>query len=71
VAGPVPTDPSNHDGNEAEFYVGNSASLPDPNGLGATASFNGSLAPDTWYRIALAVDLAAPAGRQLANMSMA
>ncbi len=41
--------------------------LPDPNGLGADGQFNGSLAPDTWYRIAFAVDLAAPAGRQLAK----
>ena len=61
------TDPFNHDGNDAEFYVGNSASAPDPNGLGADGQFNGSLAPDTWYRIAFAVDLAAPAGRQLAK----
>ena len=61
------TDPFNHDGNDAEFYVGNSASLPDPNGLGAEGQFNGSLAPDTWYRIAFAVDLAAPAGQQLSK----
>ena len=46
---------------------GNSASLPDPNGLGAEGQFNGSLAPDTWYRIAFAVDLAAPAGGQLSK----
>ena len=61
------TDPFNHDGNDAEFYVGNSTSAPDPNGLGADGQFNGSLAPDTWYRIAFAVDLAAPAGEQLSK----
>jgi autotransporter-associated beta strand protein/YVTN family beta-propeller protein len=59
------TDPFNHEGNDAEFYVGNSASVPDPNGLGADGQFNGSLAPDTWYRIAFAVDLAAPGGGRL------
>jgi YVTN family beta-propeller protein/autotransporter-associated beta strand protein len=61
------TDPFNHDGNDAEFHVGNSSSLPDPNGLGADGQFNGSVAPGTWYRIAFAVDLAAPAGRQLSK----
>jgi len=61
------TDPFNHDGNDAEFYVGNSASQPDRNGLGTDGQFNGSLAADTWYRIAFAVDLAAPAGRQLSK----
>ncbi len=60
-------DPYNHEGNDAEFYVGNSGSSPDPNGLGAEGQFNGSLAPDTWYRIAFAVDLAAPLGRQLSK----
>jgi autotransporter-associated beta strand protein/YVTN family beta-propeller protein len=59
------TDPFNHAGNDAEFYVGNGSATPDPNGLGTEGQFNGSLAPDTWYRIAFAVDLAAPAGQQL------
>jgi autotransporter-associated beta strand protein/YVTN family beta-propeller protein len=61
------TDPFNHAGNDAEFYVGESASLPDANGIGAESQFNGSLAPDTWYRIAFAVDLTAPAGQQLSK----
>jgi autotransporter-associated beta strand protein/YVTN family beta-propeller protein len=61
------TDPFNHDGNDAEFYVGNSTSLPDSNGLGADGQFNGSLAPDTWYRVAFAVDLAAQTGGQLSK----
>ncbi len=59
------TDLFNHAGNDAEFYLGNSGSLPDANGLGADGQFNGLLAPDTWYRMAFAVDLTAPAGQQL------
>jgi YVTN family beta-propeller protein len=59
------TDPFNHAGNDAEFYVGNGSATPDPNGLGAEGQFNGTLLPDTWYRVAFAVDLAAPAGQQL------
>src|SRR5262249_13559795 len=59
------TDPFNHAGNDAEFYVGNSSAAPDANGLGAEGQFNGPLAPDTWYRVTFAVDLAAPAGQQL------
>ena len=61
------TDPFNHDGNDAEFYVGNSLRLRTPTAWAPTGQFNGSLAPDTWYRIAFAVDLAAPAGRQLSK----
>src|SRR5947209_3829609 len=61
------TDPFNHSGNDAEFFVGSSSSLPDANGIGAENQFNGSLAPDTWYRIAFIVDLSAPAGQQLAK----
>ena len=59
------TDPFNQAGNDADFYVGNSVALPDPNGLGTEGQFEGPLAPDTWYRVAFAVDLTAPAGRQL------
>ncbi len=59
------TDPFNHPGNEADFFVGNAGVLPDPNGVGADGPFNGSLAPDTWYRVAFTVDLAAPSGQQL------
>jgi len=59
------SDPFNHAGNDAEFYVGNNTALPDPNGIGAEGQFNGPLSPNTWYRIALAVDLTAPAGQQL------
>jgi autotransporter-associated beta strand protein/YVTN family beta-propeller protein len=61
------TDPFNHEGNDAEFYIGDSTSQPDPNGLGADGQFNGTLPPDTWHRIAFAVDLTAPAGHQLSK----
>jgi autotransporter-associated beta strand protein/YVTN family beta-propeller protein len=53
------TDPYNHAGNDAEFFVGDSAALPAPNGIGAEGQFHGSLAPDTWYRLAFVVDLLA------------
>src|SRR5207245_2677267 len=61
------TDPFNHLGNDAEFYVGDSSASPDPNGIGAEGQFNRALAPDIWYRVALAVDLTAPPGHQLAK----
>ena len=61
------TDPFNHIGDDAEFYVGNATSSPDANGIGTEGLFNGSLAPDTWYRIAFAVDLAGSPGQQLAK----
>jgi YVTN family beta-propeller protein/autotransporter-associated beta strand protein len=59
------TDPFNHSGSDAEFYVGNTSAMPDANGLGAEGQFNGALSADTWYRVSFVVDLAAPAGQQL------
>lgn len=59
------TDPFNHPGNAADYLIGNLSSFPDPNGLGTEGQFNGPLAPDTWYRLAFAVDLVAPSGQQL------
>ena len=59
------TDPFNHPGDDAEFDVGSSASVPDSNDIGAEGQYHGSLATNTWYRIAFAVDLMAPAGQQL------
>ncbi len=61
------TDPFNHPGNDAEFYVGNASTSPDANGLGTAGQFNGPLAADTWYRIAFAVDLTASPGQQLSK----
>jgi len=60
------TDPFNHPGTDAEFYVGDNAAGPAPDGIGiAGGQFNGTLQSDTWYRLAFAVDLTAPAGQQL------
>jgi YVTN family beta-propeller protein len=61
------TDPLNRAGNEAEFLVGDATASPSPNGLGAEGIFHGTLAPETWYRLAFVVDLTAPAGQQLAK----
>lgn len=61
------TDPFNHGGDDADFYVGDNHTLPMPDALGADGQFDGTLAPDTWYRVAFAVDLTAPAGQQLAK----
>src|SRR5436190_2341699 len=61
------TDPFNHDKTGAAFFVGDNTTVPDPNGIGAEAQFNGPLAPGEWYRIAFAVDLTAPAGQQLST----
>ncbi len=59
------TDPFNHAGNAADYLIGDLGTFPDPNGLGAEGQFNGPLTTDTWYRLAFAVDLLAPAGQQL------
>ncbi|EEF62162.1 alkaline phosphatase family protein [Pedosphaera parvula] len=59
------TDPFNHDGNDAEFYVSDNSTKLEPNALGTEKHFNGQLFPDTWYRIAFVVDLTAPDGQQL------
>ena len=59
------TDPFNHSGNEADFLVGAAAALPDPNGIGANHQFHASLEPNRWYRVGLAVDLAAPPAQRL------
>ena len=48
------TDPFNHAGNDAEFYVGNNNGLGIPGG-----QFSGTLSPNTWYRIAFSVNLVA------------
>jgi hypothetical protein len=61
------TDPFNHPGNDAEFYVGSASASPAANGIGAEGQYDGALAPDTWYRVAFAVDLTASAGQQLSK----
>jgi len=59
------SDPFNHAGNDAEFYIGNSSATPDPNGIGAEGQFNGLVAPNTWNRIAIVADLTDASGQQL------
>jgi DNA-binding beta-propeller fold protein YncE len=51
------TDPFNSPGNDAEFYIGGTTTLPSPDGLGAGSQFDSTLLPNRWYRIAFAVDL--------------
>jgi hypothetical protein len=46
------TDPNNAD--DAEFFISNG------NGLGISSVYQGTIQPDTWYRVALAVDLSGP-----------
>jgi len=47
---------------DADFFVGNGGASPNPNGIGISGVYNGTISPDTWYRIALVVDLDTPAG---------
>ena len=48
--------------NDADFWVGNGTTTPQANGIGVLGVYNGTILPDTWYRIALVVDLDTPAG---------
>ncbi|HOC57716.1 MAG TPA: autotransporter-associated beta strand repeat-containing protein [Verrucomicrobiota bacterium] len=61
------SDPFNHPGNDADFYVGGADASPAPNGIGAEGQYDGPLAANTWYRVAFAVDLTASAGQQLSK----
>lgn len=61
------TDPFNHEGNAAEFFVGDHTVLPHAYGVGAGTEFHGPLSPEVWHRVVLAVDLTEPEGRQLAK----
>ena len=48
--------------NDADFWVGDNATTPRPNGIGVSGTYDGTILPDTWYRIALVVNLDTPAG---------
>lgn len=61
------TDPFNHEGNEAEFFVGDHTALPQAYGVGAETEFHGPLSPEVWHRVVLAVDLTNPEGTHLAK----
>jgi hypothetical protein len=49
---------SRTNGNDADFFVGNGSTAPNPNGIGIDGQYNGTIQPDTWYRVAVTVDLA-------------
>ncbi len=48
--------------NDADFFIGDNTVLPQPNGIGISGVYNGTILPDTWYRIALVVNLDLPTG---------
>lgn len=48
--------------NDADFFVGSSTVSPSPNGIGISGQYDGTINPDTWYRIALVVNLDAGTG---------
>jgi hypothetical protein len=49
-------------GNDADFFIGDGTTTPQPNGIGISGYYHGTILPDTWYRIALVVDLDTLAG---------
>jgi YVTN family beta-propeller protein len=59
------TDPFNHENNDAEFYIAARGVPPNGDGIGAEGQYDGQMLPGKWYRIAFAVDLAAPPGQEL------
>ena len=48
--------------NDADFFIGDNTVLPHANGIGVSGQYDGTILPDTWYRIALVVDLDTPPG---------
>jgi len=48
--------------NDADLFIGDNTVFPQPNGIGISGQYNGTILPDTWYRIALVVDLDTSAG---------
>jgi hypothetical protein len=48
--------------NDADFFIGDNTVLPGPNGIGVSGQYDGTILPDTWYRMALVVDLDTLAG---------
>lgn len=47
---------NDNNGNDADLFVGNADTGPDPNGIGANYTYHGTIQPDTWYRIACVFD---------------
>jgi len=48
--------------NDADFFIGDNTVLPQPNGIGISGQYDGTILPNTWYRIGLVVDLDTPGG---------
>ena len=48
--------------NDADFFIGDNTVLPQPNGIGISGQYDGTILPNTWYRIALVVNLDLPTG---------
>lgn len=53
---------SSDNSNDADFFVGDGSVSPSPNGIGISGQYDGTIAPDTWYRVALVVNLEAASG---------
>lgn len=49
---------SRTNGNDADFFVGNGTASPSANGIGVVGQYHGVIQPNTWYRVAVTVDLA-------------
>ncbi len=48
--------------NDADFFIGDSTTTPQPNGIGISGAYDGAILPNTWYRVALVVNLDTPTG---------
>lgn len=48
---------SRTNGNDADFFVGNGTTTPSANGIGVASQYHGVIQPNTWYRVAVTVDL--------------
>ncbi len=48
--------------NDADFFVGDGTTTPQADGIGISGVYNGTILPNTWYRIALVVNLDTPTG---------
>lgn len=51
--------------NDADFFIGDGSVGPSPNGIGIAGQYDGTIAPDTWYRIAMVVHLVDDGGPTL------
>ncbi len=47
---------NDNNANDADLFVGDDFTGPDPDGIGTNYTYHGTLLPDTWYRIAFVVN---------------